>query len=107
MLMTMNETASTRSPPARAAGRLRKDRADGEAPDPRPGIDRLGHDGAAEEIAGLEADQSHDRDQGVAQHVPDHDGALAQALGPGGADVVGAQDLEGRGTGHAATGPMI
>ena len=55
---------------------------------------RLDVDGAAEHEARLDADDRNDVDERVAEGVLVDDGALAQALGAGGADVVLAEHLE-------------
>ena len=63
---------------------------------PMPGQveDRLGDDRAAEQAGQVEAGGGDDRGQAGAQRVLADDGALRQALGPGGADVVLAQGLQ-------------
>src|SRR4029079_18066109 len=64
-------------------------------------IDLLDDDGATNEHRKL---QTHDGDNGnerIAEGVADDDDAFAQALGPGGADVVLAQRLEHGGAGEA------
>src|SRR5919106_1193793 len=44
--------------------------------------DALDHDRAAEQAAEAEGDDGHERDEGVAQRVPDHDAPLSEALPP-------------------------
>ena len=65
----------------------------------RPGEDRLGQHGAAEEHAGLDPDHRDDGHQRVLEPVPHHHRPLHQALGPGRADVVLSEDLQ-----HGAPG---
>ena len=62
--------------------------------------DGLGEDGAAHEGAQVDAGDRHHWDQRVLEAVPEHDGALGQALGPRRAHVVGADHLEHRGALH-------
>ncbi len=50
----------------------------GEPAEPGPREDRLGDHGAAQELAGLEPGQGHDRDRGVAQRVLADHPALAR-----------------------------
>ena len=58
--------------------------------------DLLGDDGAAHERAHLQPEDRHHRDEPVAERVAHDDGLLGQALGAGGAHVVGAQHLDHR-----------
>src|SRR5690606_34492869 len=68
------------------------------------GVDLLDDDGAADEDGELEADDGDDRDEGVAKCVPDDDDAFAEALGPGGTDVVLAEGFEHGGPGESHDG---
>src|SRR5262249_26330647 len=62
--------------------------------------DPLGDDGAAHQVADVDAEEGDHGDQAVAQQMTDGDPALGQALGDGGADVVGAGVLADRGPGE-------
>src|SRR3954471_23134226 len=64
------------------------DRVVGEAPDARDVEHGLGEDRAAEQHADVQAGRGDDRRARGAQRVAQDDPALAQALGPRGADVV-------------------
>ena len=59
-----------------------------------PAEDVLGDDRAAEDAGEVERHQGGDRDERVAERVPDHDAALGEALRPGRAYVVLVHDLE-------------
>src|SRR5262249_19354061 len=64
------------------------DRGDYFAADAGPAEYGLDDDRAAEEIADLQPDGGHDRQQRVPQHMRIHDPALAQPLGPRAADEI-------------------
>src|SRR5262252_9138780 len=70
------------------------DRVDHETPHAVQGEHRLRDHEAADEERELRADQGDDGQHGVAEGVADDHRALAETLGPRGADVVVAQDLE-------------
>ena len=78
-----------------------RDGLDREAADAGPGEDGFGDDCAGEQRAELQAQHGDDGDHGVAQGVAVDDGALGQAFGAGGADVVLAELFEHRGAHHA------
>ena len=65
---------------------------------PRPGNgkDLFDHDGAAEQIAGHDADAREERDQRVAQGVLVDDAPLAQALGARGSHIILPKRVEHR-----------
>src|SRR5690606_34070195 len=79
----------------------RRDRVVHPAADAGPAEHGLGEQGAGQQRAEAEADDRYDRQQGVAQRVYSYDPALLEALGPGGPDIVLAQDVQHRGAGHA------
>ena len=62
--------------------------------------DRLGEDRPAEQGAERQPDDGDDREQGAAQGVAADDRELAEALGPGGADVVLTEHVEQARAGH-------
>src|SRR5436309_2257540 len=64
--------------------------------DARPGEDGLGQHGAAQQVAGLDADDRDDGNQRVLQSMAQHDRALDDALGPRRPDVVLAKRLQHR-----------
>ena len=64
----------------------------------------LGDDDAADEGPHVDAELGDDRGHARAQRVPDDDPALADALGPRGADVVLAEHVEHRGPGEPGVG---
>src|SRR5262245_14084317 len=74
------------------------DGVDSEGAKSRHGEQGLHDDRAADEEADLEPHHGHGRDQGILERVLQHDGPLAQALGPSGRDVLRPDDLE-----HART----
>jgi len=78
-----------------------RDGLDGETADARPTKDRLGHDCAGQQRSELQAQHGDDGDHGVAQRVAVDDGALGQAFGAGGADVILAEFFEHGGAHHA------
>src|SRR5579859_4056616 len=65
-----------------------EDRLHRELPETRPAEDRLDDERAAEEAAELQPDERDDRDERVLEGVADDHGALAQALRPGGAQII-------------------
>ena len=79
-----------------AEDRLQEHVADSGQPE-----DDLDDRGAADQHADLEADDRDHRDQGVPQRVLRDHGSPADALGPGGADVVLPEHLEHRRAHHA------
>src|SRR3954453_7720350 len=74
------------------------------APHPVPDEDRLGDDRGPEEGADPQRDDRRQRDQRVAQPVLEDGAPVGQALGPGQAHVVRAQDVEHRGALEPAPG---
>src|SRR5437879_408540 len=70
------------------------DRLEEETPEAGQAEDGLDDHGAAEDLRDLDAEHGQHRDEGVLQAVLEHDGPLAQPLGPRGADVVLTQHLE-------------
>jgi hypothetical protein len=73
--------------------------------EPGPGEDRLGEDGARQELRVREPGQREGREQRVRERVVPHDTALRHALGPGRPHVVLPQRFQHgrpRGAGHDA-----
>src|SRR5882724_12325286 len=54
---------------------------DGQTPDARVREDRLGDDGAAQQVAQLQPDRRHDRNRAVPQRVPEDHAPFADPLG--------------------------
>src|ERR1043166_526632 len=73
------------------------DRLEEEAPESGQAEDGLDDHGPAEDLRDLDAEHGQHGDEGVLQAVLEHDGALAEPLGPRGADVILAQYLEQHG----------
>ena len=74
------------------------DRRDVVAADARDREDRLDDERAGDQERERRAEDGHDRDERVADHVPGHDVAVGDALALGGPDVVLAGHLEHRGS---------
>src|SRR5882762_5233812 len=70
------------------------DRAQHVAAEAGPSKDRLGEDAAGEVAPGVESDHGDDRDQRVAEAVPQDHRRLAQPLGASGADEVARQHIQ-------------
>src|ERR1700752_5270623 len=70
------------------------DGGDGEASDAGPAEDGFGDDGPGVERSELQAEEGDDGNERVAQGMLIDDGALGQALGASGADVVLAEFFE-------------
>ena len=73
----------------------------GDKADAVDGEQGLGNQGAGEQARQRAAHDGHQGDQGVAEGVVIDDLALAQALGPGGADIVGVEHFQHVGAGVA------
>src|SRR5579859_6652842 len=65
-----------------------------QAPDARPGKDRLDDHGATEQAGELHAEDGDHRQHGITQGMPIHHGGVIQALGPRGADEVVEEHFE-------------
>ncbi|EWG98198.1 hypothetical protein Q427_31770 [Halomonas sp. BC04] len=72
-----------------------------QAADAGPGEHGLGEDGAAHHLARLQAGESDDGKQGIAQDMPSLNHPWTEALGAGGLDIVLLAGLEHGRTGHA------
>src|SRR6267143_1702971 len=66
----------------------------GEPPQPRPGEDRLHHDGGGDEDGEVDARERHHGDERVLERVEPHDPTLDHALDAGQLDVLRIEHLE-------------